>query len=273
MIGFAESFLSWSAATIIPAFVGLLLIVLAGNLVKARYLAAFTLGLFLWFFVDTIGGAASLDVVDAFSASTVQIATVGLFIVGVVVVFALDRNRNVFSPQAAVGKYGLAIPFLVAVSVGIHGLGEGAGFGALAAQTTSTNLLDAFAGPAGGGLNAVVAYVLHKGLEPMMIGACYCVYARDHAKTASGRLTDLLLLTFPFVITSLVGAVAGYYLAPNIVYFFALGTGTSIYAGLRIAGPLFDPTMPTGSKESVKIAILIVVGVLALYIASLFHSG
>src|SRR6266852_8549853 len=114
MIGFPDSFLSWTAATLIPAFVGLLVILLAGNVLKAKYLVAFGLGIFLWFFVDTIGGAASLDVVDAFSASWAQIATVGLFVVGLIMLFSVDRNRNIFSPQLAVGKYGLAIPLLVA---------------------------------------------------------------------------------------------------------------------------------------------------------------
>ncbi len=273
MIGFSDSFLPWIAATLIPAFVGLLIIVLAGNLFKAKYLAAFALGIFLWFFVDTIGGAASLDVIDAFSASVAQIGTVGLFVVGLVVFFSVDRNRNIFSPQLAIGKYGLAISVLVAASVGIHGLGEGAAFGALASQTTSTSLLNAFAGPTGGGVNAVVAYLLHKGLEPMMIGACYCAYAKEHGKNAIGRLRDLLLLSVTFVIPSLIGAASGYYLNYNVSYFYALGTGTSVYALVRLAGPLFDNTQGTSSREPIKMALLMVLGLLAIYFAALFHSG
>jgi len=273
MIGFADSFVPWIAATFIPAFVGLLVIVLVGNFFKAKYLAAFALGIFLWFFVDTIGGAASLDVIDAFSASLVHIATVGLFVVGLIVFFSVDRNRNIFSPQLAVGKYGLAIPLLVGVSVGIHGLGEGAAFGALASQTTSTALLDAFAGPTGGGLNAIVAYVLHKGLEPVMIGACYCAYAKEHGKSTTGRLRDLLLLTITFVIPSLIGAASGYYLTYNISYFYALGTGTSIYAAVRLFGPMFDNAKAASSKESITMAVLITLGLLTIYFAALFHSG
>jgi hypothetical protein len=273
VIGFSDSFLPWTAATLIPAFVGLVLVFMAGKALKAKYLAAFGLGIFLWFFVDTIGGAAGLDVVDAFSASFVQIATVGLFVMGLAALFLVDRNRNVFSPQLSIGKYGLAIPLLVAASVGIHGLGEGAAFGALASQTTSTTLLDAFAGPTHGGLNAVVAYVLHKALEPMMIGACYCAYAKGHGRSPKGSLRDLLLLSFTFVIPSLLGAASGYYLAYNTSYFYALGTGTSIYAAVRLAGPLFDSTQPPSSMESIKIALLIAVGLLVIYFAALFHSG
>jgi hypothetical protein len=273
MISFFDSFLPWTAATLIPAFVGLLIIVLAGDILKAKYLTAFALGIFLWFFVDTIGGAASLDVIDAFSANLVQIATVGLFVAGLVVFFSIDHSRNIFSPQLAIGKYGLAIPLLVAASVGIHGLGEGAAFGYLASQTTSKTLLDAFAGPAGGGVNAVVAYILHKGLEPMMIGACYCAYTKEHGKSVRGRVRDLLLLTVMFVIPSLIGAASGYYLAYNTGYFYAFGTGTSIYAAARLAGPLYDNTQATSSKESIKLAILIAIGLLAIYFAALFHSG
>lgn len=273
MISFPDSFLPWTAATLIPAFVGLLVIVLAGNFLKGKYLVAFAIGIFLWFFVDTIGGAASLDVVAAFSASVAQIATVGLFVSGLIAFFLVDRSRHIFSPQLAIGKYGLAIPLLVAASVGIHGLGEGAAFGGFAAVIPSTSLLDALAGPTGGGLNSVVAYVLHKALEPMMIGACYCVYAKDHAKSAASRLRDLLLLSITFVIPSLLGAATGYYLTYDSSFFYALGTGTSVYALIRLAGPLFDNTQPASSKESIKIAVLIALGLLAIYFAALFHSG
>src|SRR5438093_11808094 len=273
MIGFADCFVPWIAATFIPAFVGLVVIVLVGNFFKVKYLAAFALGIFLWFFVDTIGGAASLDVIDAFSASLVQIATVGLFVVGLIVFFSVDRNRNIFSPQLAVGKFGIAIPLLVATSVGIHGLGEGAAFGTLASQTTSTALLDAFGGPTGGGLNAAVAYILHKALEPMMIGACYCAYAKDHGRRPAGYLRDLLLLSITFAIPSLIGAASGYYLAYNTSYFYALGTGTSIYAAVRLAGPLFDNTQPGSSKDSIRIALLLGLGLLVIYFAARFHAG
>src|SRR5437899_8051689 len=58
MIEFAVGFFAWLASTWIPAFVGLLVIVWASQIVKSRYLTAFALGIFLWFFVDTIQGSA-----------------------------------------------------------------------------------------------------------------------------------------------------------------------------------------------------------------------
>jgi hypothetical protein len=268
MLGFPESFLPWTAATLIPAFIGLLIIVLAGNFLKAKYLAAFAIGIFLWFFVDTIGGAAGLDVNSGFTGGGGQIALSGLFVIGLLFFFALDRKRNILSPQLAIGKYGLAIPWLVAAAVGIHGLGEGAAFGGTAALTSSTSLLDAFGGYSGG-----IAYILHKALEPMMIGACYCVYAKEHARELTARLRDLLLLSITFVIPSLLGAATGYYLTYDSSFFYALGTGTSVYALIRLAGPLSDNTQPTNPKDPIKLAILIALGLLVIYFAALFHSG
>lgn len=273
MLGFADSFLAWTAATLIPAFVGLLLVVSAGKYAKPKYLVAYAIGIFLWFFVDTIGGAASLDVIDAFSVGLAQIGTVALFVIGLVSIFAIDRNRNLFSPQSAIGKYGLTIPYLVAVSLGIHGLAEGGAAGAFALRTSSTSLIDAFSVAPGGNVNAVIAYVLHKGFEPMMIGSCYCAFAPDRAQNLVGRLKDLLFLTLAFGITSLIGFSSGYYIAYDVTYLYALGMGTSIYALVRLAGPLFDNPQSTTSKEPIKIAILIALGLLSLYVAALFHSG
>src|SRR6266571_7879108 len=162
MIEFAVGFFAWLASTWIPAFVGLLAIVWASQIVKSRYLTAFALGIFLWFFVDTIQGSALLDVNAGFTGGAAQVAAVGLFIIGVLSVVWIDKSRSVFSSESIAGVSSLAIPVLVAVAVGIHGLGEGAAFGATAYSTTSTSLLDAF-----GGVSSGVAYLLHKGLEPM----------------------------------------------------------------------------------------------------------
>src|SRR2546426_283722 len=183
MLGFAESFLPWIASTLIPAFVGLVLIVLAGMKLQTRYVAAFA-------------------------------------------------------------------------------------FGGTAALTTSTSLLDTFGGVSGG-----VAYVLHKALEPMIIGACYCAYSIQHAKNMTGRVRDLAILGIIFTIPSLIGAASGYYLTYDSSYFYALGTGTAIYAAVRLFGPMFDNTRVTTSKESTIMAALITLGLLTIYFAALFHSG
>lgn len=268
MIGFGDSFLPWMVASLLPAFAGILVIVLAGKFFKVKYLAAFALGIFLWFFVDTIGGAANLDSSSGFSGGIGQASVLALFAIGALVLFSVDRNRNIFSPELAIGKYGVAIPVLVSVALGIHGLGEGAAFGRTASLTTSASLLEAFGGISGG-----IAYVLHKALEPMILGACYRVYCIEHAKSAPRYLRDLVVLIIIFTIPSLAGAASGYYLAYNSSYFYALGTGTAIYAAVRLCGPLFNNTTATGPKESITMAILITVGLLTIYFATLFHSG
>ena len=267
MIGFADSFLAWTAATLLPALAGLLLIVGANKWVNAKYLAAFGFGIFLWFFVDTIGGSANLDVNSGFTGGLAQIGVVILFIIGILLLFSLDRKRGIFSPESAIGKHGFVIPALVAAAVGIHGLGEGWNFGATAFSTLSTDLLDAF-----GGLTAGVAYVLHKALEPMMVGACYSVYTRGHVRTRTRWFRDLSILSVIFVFTSLLGAALGYYISVDTTYFFALGTGTSIYAAVRLAGPLFVQGQTSKERETVLLAVSLLLGFLAIYVAALFHS-
>ena len=265
MLDFSTSFLGWLAATAIPAFVGLLLITSARNWVKGKYLAAFALGIFMWFFVDTIGGSANLDVNAGFTGGIDQVAVVALFVVGVLFFFSV--SGNLFTAGSPLGNVTLAIPMLVAIAVGIHGFGEGTAFGSTASSTPSTSLLDAF-----GGVTAAVAYFLHKALEPMMIGACYVVYSKNEAKNATGFLVDIVVLTLLFVTPSLIGAVTGYYINYDASYFFALGTGTSIYAALRLARPLFLDMESSASNESVKIALLLVFGFLCIYFAALFHA-
>src|SRR5712692_3223065 len=274
MLGFVESFIPWIAATLIPAFAGLLLIVWAERIISARhggtprYLASFAFGILLWFFVDTTTGAASLDVNSGFSGGFGQTAIVMLFVIGVLSIFSIDRNRNIFSPELAIGKYGLVIPVLVAVALGIHGLGEGAAFGGTAAMTTSTSLLEAFGGIFGG-----VAYVLHKAIEPMIIGACYGTYSAQHSRTTTARLRDIVVLGTVFAAPSIIGAATGYYLGYDSSYFYALGTGTAIYAAVRLIGPLFNNAKSIDSKESITMAVLIILGLLTIYFAALFHSG
>jgi len=170
----------------------------------------------------------------------------------------------------------VAIPLLAAAAIGIHGLGEGAAFGATAYSTSSTSLLDAF-----GGASAGVAYLLHKGLEPMMAAACYCAYTNRTASGIKGQLKDVFLLSLVFVLPSLIGAAVGYFIMGpatgflagfDATYFFALGTGTSIYAALRLSRPLFRSGETVTSEESIRIVAPILLGFLAIYFAALFHS-
>jgi zinc transporter ZupT len=265
MLGFSYSFLAWLASTAIPAFVGLAVMTGAGRVVKPRYLSAFSLGIFLWFFIDTIGGSANLVVNLGFNGGLGQFVMVLLFASGVILLLLIDVGT--FSREVAGQTLDFRIPMLVAIAVGVHGLGEGTAFGSTAATTSSTSLLEAF-----GGLSAGVAYVLHKVFEPMMIGACYVAYSWSGGKKATSWLKDLLILTILFVVPSLAGAATGYFISYDATYLFALGTGTSAYAALRLAKPLFSGSENATSYESAKIGLWLVFGFICIYLAALFHS-
>jgi zinc transporter ZupT len=245
--------------------VGLLVITSLGSLMKPRYLNAFALGIFLWFFVDTIGGSSNLDVNEGFSGGASQAVVMLLFVVGVILLFSADRG--LFSLGSEVGTFDLRIPLLVAIAVGIHGFGEGTAFGSTAASTSGTQLLDAF-----GGVSAGIAYALHKAFEPMMIGAVYVAYSRNQIRGTLSRVKDLILLTILFVVPSLIGAATGYYISYDATYFFALGTGTSVYAAFRLAKPLFQGPDVATPTDSVKIALWLVFGLVCIYLAALFHA-
>lgn len=263
MLQFGESFLSWVGATAIPAFLGLLIITAAGRRVDGKYLSAFALGVFMWFFVDTISGSGTLDVSAGFGGGVDQLAIVALFALGVLIFFSV--GGDIASSESGRGM-SLAIPAIVAIAVGIHGLGEGTAFGSTASSTPTSSLLDAF-----GGTTAGVAYALHKAFEPMMIGACYSVYSKDRSRIASKYLADIAVLTVLFVVPSLIGAVSGYFVAYDATYFFALGTGTSLYAALRLARPvLADPQ--AAPHYSAKVALALVLGFVCIYLAALLHS-
>jgi hypothetical protein len=264
LLPFFSSFVSIVAAFVFPALVGLMVIAGAARSVNAKYLAAFALGLYFWFFSDTIGDSAFLDVNAGFGGGAIQVALVLLFVAGLVLVFSLDRNAFGQGP-VGVGV-GFGVPLLVAFALGIHGLGEGAAFMATAATTPATGLLDAF-----GGLSAAAAFVLHKMLEPMMVGAAYWVYSRDHAKNPAGVAKDIIALTFVFVLPGIVGAATDYYWLYDTTYFFAFGLGTSLYAAMRLARPLFSSSQ-SPRWESLRIAIAVTLGFLSLYCAALLHS-
>jgi hypothetical protein len=270
LLPFGEGFVVWALATVIPAFVGLILIAFVGRVAGQRYSAAFALGIFFWFFVDTIQGSSNLLVNFGFAGGVRQAGMMLLFVFGVALLFLSDTfvgGNGLFSQESGAGRSSFAIPVLVALAVGIHGLGEGTAFGSTAAQTSSATLLDAF-----GGISSGVAYLLHKMLEPMMIGALYVAYSKGTARSTIGSLRDLLALTFLFALPSLIGAAIGYFINYNATYFFGLGAGTSIYVALRLARQTFDSAEQTGRYESLKVSFALILGFILIYVAALFHA-
>ncbi|HYC26645.1 MAG TPA: hypothetical protein VEB67_01325 [Nitrososphaerales archaeon] len=269
MLSFAESFAVWTLATAVPAVVGISLVFFVGKGAGPRLAAAFALGIFFWFFVDTIEGSSDLFVNFGFTGGVDQVAVVLLFAFGVLALFFVDDllGQGLFSGTQAAGTLPI-VPILAALAVGIHGLGEGAAFGSTASLTSSTSILDAF-----GGVTAGVAYALHKMLEPMMVGAIYVAYSKARPDLPTGTtIRDLLVMTILFVTPSLLGAVTGYFINYDSTYFFGLGTGTSIYVALRLGRQSLAPLPSSTGHEALKFALALVLGFMLIYIAALFHS-
>jgi zinc transporter ZupT len=269
LIGFAETFGATLASFVVPAFVGITIVTVMARFLKARYLAAFAVGIYLWFFSDTIGDASYLGVDEGFTGGGWHVLLWILFAVGLLLVISLDKD--LFSERPTRTSFGFAIPLIVAVAVGIHGFGEGAAIGATAATTPSTNLIDAF-----GGASAGLAFVLHKTLEPMMVGVAYWIYAKDRAVSPVAILRDTAIMVAAFTIPGIVGSASAYFIvqiypAADFTYVFALGLGTSVYALLRLARPLFLAS-DSGRYDSLKTATWVVLGFTCLYAAALLHS-
>ena len=265
MLPFAQSFLVWAIATAVPALFGIALVVAVGRRTSPRYSAAFAMGIFFWFFVDTIEGSSDLNVNAGFAGGVSQAAMVILFAAGVLSFFVIDRD--VFSQSEGARIGGLAIPMLAALAIGVHGFGEGTAFGSTAAMTPGSSILDAF-----GGTTAGVAYALHKMLEPMMAGALYVAYRESNTAGAGSRVRDILLLGLLFVVPSLVGAITGYFISYDATFFFALGTGTSIYVALRLAKQTLQPAAASERQASVKTSVALLLGFILIYLAALLHS-
>ena len=66
MLPFGITDVEFALVTFLSALIGVSLIIGASRFVRVRYLAAFALGVYLWFFPDTLGGANYLDVVGGF---------------------------------------------------------------------------------------------------------------------------------------------------------------------------------------------------------------
>ena len=264
MLPFSLTFLTIAAAFAIPTIVSLTLVKGAARLVSPRYIAAFALGIYFWFFSDTLGDSAYLGINPGFAGGPAQVLLVLLFLGGCVFTLGIDRNSSRLRGDGDAPNFG--VPILIALAVGIHGLGEGAAFSTIAASTPAQDFLSAF-----GGLTPAIAFVLHKALEPVLVGAAYVAYAIGHGKGRSGFVKDLGVLSLVFILPGLIGAGTGYYLSYDTTYVFALGLGTSFYAPVMMAKVLFVRQEPS-RWDSVKVATAIALGLLSLYFAALLHS-
>jgi len=264
VLPFGVTVVEFGLVTFISALVGILLVIGASKYLKTRFLAAFALGVYLWYFTDTLGDANYLGVNEGFTFSQELVSLVVLFVVGLTVFFALDRGM--FTTGESEGYGALVVGAVAALALGLHGFGEGADFGFTAAQTPFSSLFDAF-----GGLAASASWVLHKMLEPTMAAVCYVSIAGVGTRKASVRVTDALVIATVFVIPPVVGSVVGYYTTFDHTYAFALGLGASVYALARAGRALYSPSEGADSWLSVKMALAAVLGFLLIFIAALLH--
>lgn len=264
MIGFAETLGAAFLSFLLPAFVGICIFVAASRLTRVSTAAAFALGLYFWFFVDTLGDASLLGLSQGLSGGISHVLLWIVFALGLGIFMGLDRELF----AAVSTKRGLTVPILMAVAIGMHGLGEGAGIGATASTTPATDLLSAF-----GGLTQAAAFVIHKALEPMMAGAAYVAYSNVGQQRPKQTIADVAMVTFAFALPGILGGAAGYYAVlaftgVDFTYLFAFGLGTSIYAVFRLAGVLLGGK-PTSAA---KVAIAFLAGFTCLYLAALLHA-
>ncbi len=272
MIGFALSLVGILGATLIPTYIALYLV---SNLrfVDIRYIAAFGLGLSMWFFFDTFNDSAQLDVNAGFGGGFFHIAIIVAFLLGISVLAIFDHFAV---PQSATRQgtkpywKGLfLIPVAIAFIMGIHGLAEGWAFASVAASSGTNSLVVAF-----GGVLALVSYPLHKFLEASIVGTVYtCYVARNNPEIRAKWHIPLLGLLF--AIPSAIGASIGYYVTFDVTYFYAFGVTAAFYAILRLVEQIstrFKIGETAPSYYGPKIFLLLAVGFFCLYVAGLFHG-
>jgi hypothetical protein len=280
LIGYATTVVTILFGTLIPAYLALYLVPRLKP-VQTALIASAGVGLTFWFFFDTMGDAAQLDVNSAiypFSAfgGITHFAVIAAFSAGIAALAIIDHyavpNSKFEDGQLPASgpksKTLIFVPIAVAAVMGIHGMGEGWDFASAASATTTTNLIQAF-----GGWNAVISYPLHKFFEASIIAAVYTCYVgrSELAKKASWHLPVLGLF---FGLTSVIGSSIGYYVALDTTYFYAFGVTAAFYAAIRLAEAMgnkfsvgVNAPVYLGGRKFLALAI----GFFLLYIAALFH--
>ena len=280
MIDYGTTLLAIIAGTLIPAYLALFIIPRLKP-IQTAILAAAGVGLTFWFFFDTMGDAAQLDVnyaiypFSSFNGAT-HFAVIAAFLGGIVALAIIDHyavpNSKFEDGQVSIStgksKTLVLVPIGVAAVMGIHGMGEGWDFASAASAATTGSLVTAF-----GGWNAVISYPLHKFFESSIIAIVYTCYI-GRTELAQKAKWHLPVLGLFFGLTSVIGTSLGYYISLDTTYFYAFGVTTAFYAAIRLSQALSDkfaigvnaPSYLGGRKF-----FALAVGFMLLYIAALFH--
>jgi hypothetical protein len=276
MISYAITVLSILGATLIPAYITLYAISYLKP-IHIRYIAALGLGLGFWFFFDTFRDATDLDSSLGFTGGFAHVGLVVVFLAGITALalfdyFAVPRTTTQNGQNASGGAYSkslILIPIAVAAVMGIHSMGEGWDFASVAAQSSTSSIVDAF-----GGYQALVSYPLHKLFEAAIIAAVYSCYIgrNDKVRKAKWHIPVLGLL---FGFTSVIGAAIGYYISVDTSYLFAFGVTSAFYAIIRLVEPI---SLKFRSGETVplylggKVFLAMAIGFFLLYTAAMLHA-
>jgi len=279
LIDYATAVLGILVATLIPIFISLY-IVTNLKFIKLQYLAMAGIGLAFWFFYDTMGNAAAIGVDDGFGGGLPHVGVVIVFLAGITALAIIDRaavpETSVYetSDPKTVSKYSkliFLIPAGTAFVMGLHGFGEGWDFSSAASGVQTGSLLDAF----GGGMSAIVSYLLHKTLEAVIIAVVYVAFV-GRSSFAAKKIWHLPVLAILFGMQSVLGAATGYYVSFDTTYFYAFGVTSAFYATIRLAEAV-NPNFMIGKGNPIRIStagfIALAIGFLLLYSAALFHNG
>jgi len=270
LVELVSAFLAGILATFVPLFIGLFI---PNGLLKVRagpraqvFLAAFSVGIIFWFFLDVMGDAALLDVNQGFRAddyyqAASHIVLALLFAIGLGILVMLDRRfRKPGTGENTAESNRMGMPFtltfaiasVAALGIGFHSLGEGIGIGSN--LPNSADILEAI-----GGILPGVAYVLHKFLEGFVVG----VFAVLASAVSARKLGILGIISgVPTVIGFILGLPSGL----DSSYFFAMGAAGAVYIEIRLLPLIFR-----GRFQYFSVVPLLL-GFYAMYFAGLFHG-
>ncbi len=289
MIDISQTLGGIIGGTFVPIYVAIyLLYLLNGRRTRpsTTHIAALALGISLFFFVDIILDSTELGVNSGFSGGATQAGLLLAFATGTLLLNGVEYYM-VRPSQKSLGLTSTStpstkssrrilffIPALVAISLGIHGAGEGSSFAFIASRTVSDSILTAF-----GGVYPLVSYVLHKFLEATIVGSAYFLYVLSNETYATGkgsRFTEILVLGLLMGIPTALGTLTGYYMPIDPIYFYAFASGATIYVITKVAEPAlkenWNPADYEISSKKMFTSLLLLVGFFLLYFVALFHS-
>lgn len=252
-----STFAATALATFVPLYIGLFFPSLRGKGSReSLFFVAASVGIISWFFLDVAGDAALLDVNQGFGGDYTHVVLAGSFAFGLLLLFGLEKGSMhsfAAASEALVGggQFTFAIALIAALGIGFHAFGEGLAIGSIVPNATS--LLDAI-----GGIGPGVAYVLHKFLEGLVVGA--------FAMLARSRYSQIGILGIASGLPTFLGFLLG---LPSIVestYFFALGASGAVYIEFKLIPKIFEG----GAKFTTLVFTLI--GFYSMYTAGLFHA-